>query len=96
VLEKLIAAGAPVAAVHDIKEAVDHPHTLARGMINNVEQPGVGNIVLMGPPVKASNYQIGKPGYTHAAGEDNLWLLTEILGKKQADIQKINESKVMG
>ena len=96
VVEKLIAAGAPVAAVHDIKQAIDHPHTQARGMLNAVEQPGVGNLVLMGPPVKASNYQVGKPGHTHSPGEDNIWLLKEILGKSEAEIQKISESKVMG
>jgi formyl-CoA transferase len=96
VVEKLISAGAPVAAVHDIKQAIDHPHTRARGMLNDVEQPGVGNLVLMGPPVKASNYQVGKPGHTHSPGEDNVWLLKEILGKSETEIQKISDSKVMG
>jgi crotonobetainyl-CoA:carnitine CoA-transferase CaiB-like acyl-CoA transferase len=96
VVKKLIAAGAPVAAVHDIKQAIDHPHTRARGMLNEVEQPGTGTLVLMGPPVKATNYQVGKPGHTHAIGEDNMWLLTEILGKNEAEIKKITESKVMG
>ena len=96
VVKKLIAAGAPVAAVHDIKQAIDHPHTRARGMLNEVEQPGTGTLVLMGPPVKATNYQVGKPGHTHAIGEDNMWLLTEILGKNEAEIKKITEYKVMG
>ena len=64
--------------------------------MNDVEQPGVGNLVLMGPPVKASNYQVGKTGHTHSPGEDNMWLLKEILGKSEAEIEKINESKVMG
>lgn len=96
VVEKLIAAGAPVAAVHDIRQAVDHPHTRARGMLNDVEEPGVGNIVLMAPPIKASNYQVGKPGHTHGAGEDNMWLLKDLLGKSEAEVRQINDSKVMG
>jgi len=95
VVERLLAAGAPVAAVHDIKQAVDHPQTRARNLFNEVEQPGVGKLTLMGAPVKASNYQVGQPGYTHAAGEDNLWLLKDLLGKDEAEIQKIRESKVM-
>jgi len=61
-----------------------------------VEQPGVGKLVLMGSPVKASNYQVGQPGYAHAAGEDNLWLLKDVLKKSEAEIEKIRESKVMG
>jgi len=95
VVERLLAAGAPVAAVHDIKQAIDHPHTRARNLFNEVDQPGVGKLTLMGAPVKASNYRVGQPGYTHAAGEDNLWLLKDILGKSEAEIQKIRESKVM-
>jgi crotonobetainyl-CoA:carnitine CoA-transferase CaiB-like acyl-CoA transferase len=51
-----------VAAVHDIKQAIDHPHTRARNLINEVEQPDVGKLVLMGSPVKASNYQVGQAG----------------------------------
>ena len=96
VVEKLIAAGAPVAAVHDIKQAIDHPHTRARGMLIDVEQPGVGNMVLVSMPGKATNYQVGKFGHTHSPGEDNIWLLKEVLGKSEAEIQKISESKVMG
>ncbi len=96
VVEKLVAAGAPAAAVHDIKQAIDHPHTKARGMLNEVEQPGAGTLVLMGPPVKASNYQVGKLGHTHGTGEDNMWLLTELLQKNEAEIKKITDSKVMG
>ncbi len=95
VVEKLLAAGAPVAAVHDIKQAIENPHTRARNLFNEVDQPGVGKLVLMGAPVKASNYQVGQPGYTHAAGEDNLWLLKDILGKSEAEIKEIKESKVM-
>ena len=96
VVSKLTAAGCPVAAVHDIKQAIDHPHTRARNLFNEVEQPGVGKLVLMGSPVKASNYQVGQPGYAHAAGEDNLWLLKDVLKKSEAEIEKIRESKVMG
>ncbi len=95
VVEKLLAAGAPVAAVHDIKQAIENPHTRARNLFNEVDQPGVGKLVLMGAPVKASNYQVGQPGYTHTAGEDNLWLLKDVLGKSEAEINKLKESKVV-
>jgi len=49
----------------------------------------------MGSPVKASGYQVGQPGYTHASGEDNLWLLKDILGKSETEINKLKESKVV-
>jgi CoA:oxalate CoA-transferase len=95
VVERLLAAGAPAAAVHDIKQAVDHPHTRARNLFNEVDQPDVGKLTLMGSPVKASGYQVGQPGYTHASGEDNLWLLKDILGKSETEINKLKESKVV-
>ena len=53
-------------------------------------------MVLVSMPGKATNYQVGKFGHTHSPGEDNIWLLKEVLGKSEAEIQKISESKVMG
>jgi CoA:oxalate CoA-transferase len=96
VVARLSAAGAPAAVVNNIKQALEHPHTKARGMLNEVEQPGAGTLILMGPPIKSVAYQVGKPGYTHAIGEDNGWMLKELLGKSEQAAKKIIESGVMG
>lgn len=95
VVARLSAAGAPAAVVNNIKQALDHPHTRARGMLNEVEEPGVGTLTLMGPPIKSTAYQVGKPGYTHGLGEDNQWMLEELLGKKEKEIKEIFESGAM-
>lgn len=84
VLEKLIATDTPVAPVNDVKQVVDHPHTKARGMLVDIEQPGAGTITTFGPAIKSLNSRNEIRGPAPALGQDNLWLLRDILGKSEA------------
>jgi crotonobetainyl-CoA:carnitine CoA-transferase CaiB-like acyl-CoA transferase len=54
----LLAAGVPVGPIHDYSEVVEDPHTLARGMVAEMEHPVEGTVRGLGIPVKLS----GTPG----------------------------------
>src|SRR5260370_28644861 len=54
-LTKLKAVGVPCGKINSVAEALDDPHTAARGMIETVEHPGVGAFEMLGIPVKCSD-----------------------------------------
>ncbi|MCX5852403.1 MAG: CoA transferase [Deltaproteobacteria bacterium] len=96
VLEKLLATGTPAGPVNDVKQVIEHPHTKARGMLVDIEQPGAGTITTFGPAVKAANSRNEIRGPAPAHGQDNLWLLKEVLGRSDAQAQSVLDSGVMG
>lgn len=55
VVEYLRANGVPAATVNNVKQVVEHPHTIARGMLVDIDQPGAGIITIFGPALKALN-----------------------------------------
>jgi CoA:oxalate CoA-transferase len=95
VVEMLRDSGAPVGPVNNVKEVVEHPHTKARGML--VELPlGGGSFTTFGPSVKAVNSSVEVRGPAPELGQDNRWLLKEILKKSDAEVESILASKIMG
>jgi crotonobetainyl-CoA:carnitine CoA-transferase CaiB-like acyl-CoA transferase len=95
-LPKLISQGVPAAPVNDVKQVVENPHTKARGMLVELEQPGAGTITIFGPAVKAKNSEIKVRGPAPALGEHNRWFLEELLGKAPGEIEEILDSGAMG
>jgi crotonobetainyl-CoA:carnitine CoA-transferase CaiB-like acyl-CoA transferase len=53
-IEAFDAAGVPVGPVHSIGEALDHPQTLARGMVVNLDHPRAGRTKALGSPLHFS------------------------------------------
>jgi formyl-CoA transferase len=48
-------AGVPAGPLYDVRQAVEDPHTLARGMVQEVEHPVEGTVKTLGVPVKLSD-----------------------------------------
>ena len=88
--------GVPGAPIQDVKQVVEHPHTQARGMLVELDQPGAGVITAFGPAVKAARSDIRPRGPAPALGEHNRWLLSEVLGKDEAEVERILASGAMG
>lgn len=86
----------PGAPVKDVKSVVESPHTAARNMLVDLEQPGVGTIPIFGSPIKAQASEIGPRGPAPAPGQDNHWLLEEFLGKSAEQADEILASGAMG
>ncbi|MGH6691171.1 MAG: CoA transferase, partial [Gammaproteobacteria bacterium] len=51
-IEKLRAAGVPCGPINSVADALDDPHTLARGMVRTVKHPTVGELRTVGIPFR--------------------------------------------
>ena len=60
-IDKLNAARVPCGGINTIQEALKHPQIEATQMIRNVQHSTLGNIKLIGPPVKTSSDPIQAP-----------------------------------
>ena len=58
-LERLEDAGVPAGPVASIGEMLEHPQTLAREMVIDVEHSTIGSVKSLGPPVKMSGSEPG-------------------------------------
>jgi crotonobetainyl-CoA:carnitine CoA-transferase CaiB-like acyl-CoA transferase len=86
----------PGAPVNDVKQVVESPHTAARNMVVDLEQPGAGIIRIFGPAMKAAGSEIKVRGPAPSLGQDNRWLLEEVLGKSPEQAEEILSSGAMG
>jgi crotonobetainyl-CoA:carnitine CoA-transferase CaiB-like acyl-CoA transferase len=51
-IERLRAAGVPCGPIHSVAQALEHPHTLARGMVRTVAHPAAGALRMLGIPFR--------------------------------------------
>jgi crotonobetainyl-CoA:carnitine CoA-transferase CaiB-like acyl-CoA transferase len=96
IMEKLLTEGVPASPVNDVKQVIEHPHTQARGMIVEIDQPGAGIIPIFGPALKALNSLVAVRGPAPALGADNRLILESVLGKTPQESDAIMASGVMG
>ncbi len=88
--------GVPAAVVNNVKQAVEHPHTKARNLLVDIDQPGAGLITIFGPALKALNSLVAVRGPAPAHGEHNRLVLEQVLQKSPAEIDGILQSGIMG
>ncbi|MBN2078401.1 MAG: CoA transferase [Spirochaetes bacterium] len=85
----------PASPIRNVKEVVEHPHTIERGLPVEVEQPGRGKVVIYGPPTKAKNSEVKARGAAPEHGQHTEWMLTELLKKTSNEIEALKESGVV-
>ena len=91
-LEVLEAAGVPATRVARISDLLDDEHLLARRMIQELDQPGVGKMPVPGNPIKASGYDDSLRGPAPAFGADAETVLTEMLGLTAEEVAGLRKS----
>ena len=80
----------PSCPIYDVKDASEDPHiSVARGMVVEVEQPGLGKIKLQGNPVKMSETDPRPRGPAPSLGEDNDAVFMGLLGLMQEEVRKL-------
>jgi crotonobetainyl-CoA:carnitine CoA-transferase CaiB-like acyl-CoA transferase len=94
-LNYLLGYGVPVAEIYSVKELVNDPHLIDRGMFTEVEHPKAGTIKVTNFPVKFSE----TPGEIRTAtpllGQHNEEILSTILGYTTEKIQKLEKQGVI-
>ncbi len=93
--------GCPIAPIKEVSEALDHPHTAARGMIQDMHQlsPITGKLEelkIYPIPIKTKNHLIKSYDHTPALGENNKWALMELCGKTEAEADELIAKGAMG
>ena len=92
--QSLEQAGIAAAHVMGIEEALEDEHLLARKMVIDVEDPGVGPIKLVGNPIKLSESKPVTDIPSPLLGENTEEILAEI-GYTEEDINQLREEGVI-
>lgn len=101
VVDKLLAAGTPCALMKEVSQALEHPHTKARGMLVDLEEfaPETGKketYTIYPVPIKSKNNIIKSYPHTPDLGEHNDWALKEVLKKSDQEIENLKNAGAMG
>lgn len=94
-LDLLDGSGMPYAAINDVKDTLEHEHVLARGMVSEIDHPTCGPIKLVSPPVKYSESRTGIRSPPPTLGQHTESVLTEVLGWKDHDVQRLKDQGVV-
>jgi crotonobetainyl-CoA:carnitine CoA-transferase CaiB-like acyl-CoA transferase len=86
----------PSCPIYDIKEASEDPHiSRARGMVVELNQPGLGKVKVQGNPIKMTATMPVPRGPAPALGGDTEDVLRELLGVASEEYKRLVESGVV-
>jgi len=89
------AAGVPAGPVHTIGEALEHPQTLARGMVVELDHPQAGPTQAIGCPIHFSATPTDTRRPAPLLGQHTRELLAE-LGLANAEVEQLLADGVVG
>jgi crotonobetainyl-CoA:carnitine CoA-transferase CaiB-like acyl-CoA transferase len=86
----LDAADVPHAPVLSVGEALEQPYARERGLIQSIEQPGIGAVRVQGPTIKF-HFGDDRPslGHAPALGEHTRSILSDVLGLPASEIAQL-------
>ncbi|KAH7374602.1 CoA-transferase family III domain-containing protein [Plectosphaerella cucumerina] len=94
-LSKFDGTGLPYAKVNDLKDTVNHPHVLARGMIKELEHPALGKLKVLNSPVQYSRSGPSIRTPPPLLGQHTKQVLRDVLGFGDAEIDSLRMEKVI-
>ena len=86
-------AGVPSLPVHNGVSLAADPHVRERGILQKVDHPKLGERLVVGPPWKLEGAGIRRA--SPLLGEHNQYVLTEILGLSQEEIEQLQEANAL-
>lgn len=91
----LDAVGVPVASAKSIGQLVEDPQLIHRDMLIRQEVPGVGEVRFPGNPLKLQRTPPDTSRRAPLLGEHTEEILRDVLGRSDADIQRLRERQVI-
>jgi formyl-CoA transferase/CoA:oxalate CoA-transferase len=88
-------ADVPASAILSVPEALEHPHTAARGMFPKLTHPAYGSIRVPGPPLRLGGAQVETPLPPPLLGQDTEQVLRDILGFDEAAIALLRSDRAI-
>ena len=90
-VDLLNAAGVPAAPIYSIKDVVEDPHiVIDRQMFIEEPHPRIGNITVLGNPIKMSTTQPKPRGPAPQLGQHTRDILTRLLHLQQKDVDALH------
>jgi crotonobetainyl-CoA:carnitine CoA-transferase CaiB-like acyl-CoA transferase len=93
-LKVLTAAGVPCGPVNSVAQAMEDPHTAARGMIVETEHPTLGTVKTLASPVKVGSEPVPATRAPHR-GEHGEAVLRDLCGYDDAHIEELRSAGVL-
>jgi len=93
-LKALEAAGVPATPVNTVDQVMEDPQTAARGMVDRVQHPVLGEIPVVSTPVKFSAMRAGVRTAAPVRGQHTDAVLKD-LGYTETDIAALRDKKVI-
>ncbi len=94
-IDYMLGFGVPIAEIYSVKELVNDPHLIERGMFTEVEHPKAGTIKVPNFPVKFSE----TPGEIRTAtpllGQHNEEILSKVLGYTEEKIRNLEKAGII-
>ena len=90
----MVSNGIPFGNIQNMEQLANNPQTKARNMLWEVEQPGMGKVVVTGTPIKMSYEEDKLIKAAPLLGEDNKMILSS-LGYSAEDIDALREKGVI-
>lgn len=95
-VEKILAAGVPAAPINDLPRVTSDPHIAgAREMFVPLHHPVIGDMKVNGNPVKLMDTKPDISVPAPALGQDNATIYGELLGFDKAEVQKLQDEKIL-
>jgi crotonobetainyl-CoA:carnitine CoA-transferase CaiB-like acyl-CoA transferase len=94
-VEMLRSHRVPVAPILSVREAMEHPHLIARGTVRTVNDPILGEFKIPGFPLRFSDYPEELEFDAPMLGEHNASILEEYLGYTPARVSELEKSGVL-
>ena len=94
VMESMGGAGVPAGAVFDMKELMESPDMIARGIVATVEHPERGEVPVPAWPVKLSGSRVPVSA-APLLGQHNEQIYGDLLGMSAADVAGLRETGAM-
>ena len=85
-------AGVPAGPVLNTRDLLNEPHLKARRTIVSVDQLKGGRRRLVGIPWRIGGVAPVRYRYTPAQGQDNYWVLQEMLGRSPDEMQRLDSA----
>ena len=94
-VETLRSHRVPVAPILSVREAMEHPHLIARGTVRTVNDPILGEFKIPGFPLRFSDFPEELEFDAPILGEHNASILEEYLGYTPARVIELETSGVL-
>ncbi len=92
-VEELQGAGIAAARLQTGASLARDPHVLARGVFETIAHPRLGELKVVRPPWRMEGARVSEP--SPLLGQHNDYVLGEILGLDEAEIQRLSEEEIV-